>query len=486
MDAGTGSFIRRSAAGLVALAVGFILWRGYVAASASHWIRQGKRAAAAGDYGGGIRLLRRAFDRDARQTESARLLAHDALVRGAPAEARRLLESLAPCTLWAPEAVDLFARAAEECGDRDAAEEAYGALARRRPDLAAGRVGLARVRAVAAQDSAGDAQGTASTWRGVALLHLEDDLGCRGYGTASCVEALATARAAGANAVSLNVSGFQPSVGDPTIAFGASHDPRHGDAPLRRTIRDARVVGLRVLLKPYLILERITEEDWRGTIAYESAADMERWWAAYRAFILHYARLAAEEKADSYSVGVELRAMAVAAPERWSRLIADVRAVFPGELTYAANWWGEYDEVPFWPELDWIGVQCFFPLSVEPDPSRGELLAGAAVIASTLEEIALGFGKPLVLTEVGFKSSSGAAGAPWQWPSSDDRADAGIQARAYEAILIAFEGRPWFRGMFFWNWLSDPDPARKFRADFTPQGKPAQRVLERHWGSRGR
>jgi hypothetical protein len=40
--------------------------------------------------------------------------------------------------------------------------------------------------------------------------------------------------------------------------------------------------------------------------------------------------------------------------ERWRKIIAAVRAVYHGKVTYGANW-NEYAEVKFW-TLDYIGV----------------------------------------------------------------------------------------------------------------------------------
>ena len=42
-----------------------------------------------------------------------------------------------------------------------------------------------------------------------------------------------------------------------------------------------------------------------------------------------------------------------------------------GVLTYAANWWKEYEAVTFWNALDYVGIQGYFELSTEEDPSHG-------------------------------------------------------------------------------------------------------------------
>jgi hypothetical protein len=44
-------------------------------------------------------------------------------------------------------------------------------------------------------------------------------------------------------------------------------------------------------------------------------------------------------------------------------------------LTYAANW-DKYDQVSFWDELDFIGIQAYFPLTDQTNPSAEEIKKG--------------------------------------------------------------------------------------------------------------
>ncbi|MFQ5653477.1 MAG: hypothetical protein ACE5GW_01955, partial [Planctomycetota bacterium] len=313
----------------------------------------------------------------------------------------------------------------------------------------------------------------AGTLRGIALLHLDDDLGAHGYGTAAAVESLRSARAIGASWVSLRIPGRQPSVAEPRISFAAEPPGEETDEVVRRTIRDARRLGFRVFLKPHIMLGRITAEEWRGTIAFESVDERERWWSDYRRFILHYARFASKEKVDLYGVGLELRGMVLSDPERWRSLIREVRGIYDGLLTYSANWYLELEEVPFWDDLDLIGVQFFYPLSDAEKPSRKDLRNGLGAILPRLEKLSRRHRRLLLLTEVGYKSTPGALKEPWVWPETGSAPDLELQASAYTAVFEAFHGRPWCAGMFWWNWLTEPTPPEKFLHDFTPQGKPA-------------
>jgi hypothetical protein len=58
-------------------------------------------------------------------------------------------------------------------------------------------------------------------------------------------------------------------------------------------------------------------------------------------------------------------------PEYWSQLIKKIKKIY-FKLTYAANW-DDFDKVPFWNELDYIGIDAYFPLSNATTPSVLEL-----------------------------------------------------------------------------------------------------------------
>jgi hypothetical protein len=82
------------------------------------------------------------------------------------------------------------------------------------------------------------------------------------------------------------------------------------------------------------------------------------------------------------SIGTEMNSLESPSHEsRWRELIGDVRSHFDGQLTYAANhsdalgFGGGYQRVPWWEDLDYIGIDAYFALSDRTDPSRSELLA---------------------------------------------------------------------------------------------------------------
>lgn len=192
--------------------------------------------------------------------------------------------------------------------------------------------------------------------------------------------------------------GYQYTYDSPNIFL--NQDPP--DEHLRHAIRQAHQVGLKVMLKPHIWLQDRSDEKWRGAIAMRSAENWQRWFISYQRFILHYARLADAEQVELFCVGTELTNSALLHPKEWRQIIAQVRTHYPGPLTYAANWWQEYDRIAFWDALDYIGFNAFFPLSQAANPPLATLRQSAAQIAQEIAQVHRLTGKPVLFTEVGF------------------------------------------------------------------------------------
>jgi len=258
------------------------------------------------------------------------------------------------------------------------------------------------------------------------------------------------------------------------------------DEGLTVTAALASSLGVHTLLKPHVWVRRAGGAT-RDGIAMESEADWTRWFRNYRTFILHYAELAERDHMEMLCVGTELGVAAVSREADWRALIADIRRVYHGRLTYAANWYREYEAVPFWDVLDFIGIQAYFPLSEKEQPSLDELVAGWAPHLAAIERVQARVGKPVLFTEIGYRSVPDAAARPWEWPSRFEPesapSDPGLQARCYEAFFRAVWPCPWFAGAYWWKWF--PDGRRHGESGatgFSPQGKPAEAVLAAGYG----
>jgi hypothetical protein len=256
------------------------------------------------------------------------------------------------------------------------------------------------------------------------------------------------------------------------------------DEGLAQTAQLARSFGIRTLLKPHLWVAGWHDTVWTGEIEMKSDDLWKAWFESYRRFILHYAALAEKQGMEALAVGTELQGATLGHEAEWREIIRQVRAVYHGKLTYAANWDHEFEAIQFWDALDLAGVQAYFPLSEKSDPTLEELMAGWEQPLKTLERVAGRTRRSVVFTEVGYKSSDRASVEPWVW-RSQDRVNPEVQARCYEAMFRSAWGKPWFKGAYIWKWFPNYDTSRSAEDNnFTPQGKPAGKVLALWFSSR--
>ncbi|MDB5570223.1 MAG: calcium-binding protein, partial [Hyphomicrobiales bacterium] len=257
------------------------------------------------------------------------------------------------------------------------------------------------------------------------------------------------------------------------------------DAELLKSIADAQAQGLSVMLKPHVdSLDGI----YRGDLA---PADVAAWFAGYKDMIVHYAAMAEAGGVSSLSIGCELQSLTGAQYQSyWQDIIATVRGVYHGELTYAADW-AEAAHVSFWADVDVIGVNPYIPLATTTTPTLQDLVdAWHSVPADMdvahalnnlspidfLHSLSVAYDKPLMLTEVGYRSVDGAAMSPGDW-SATGVVDEAEQAMLYDALFQVFSerGGDWFRGVELWNWEPTTNPDQP--TGFTPQGKEALQVI---------
>jgi hypothetical protein len=306
--------------------------------------------------------------------------------------------------------------------------------------------------------------------KGITLAH-EGFRSGEGYGSQAAFAQLARIKALGANSVTLVPYGFTRAPAEPAVRWTGSDET---DDRVARTIREARRLGLSTVLKPQLWAHGI----WTGDIAFSDEAAFRQWMASYRVFILHHARLAELEHADLLVIGTELGGLTGRQAE-WRALIRDVRRAFSGPLTYAANWGEEVERLAFWDDLDYLGVNFYYPLVSAPgeEPRAGS--PRLKELERILAALSRRHGKRVLFTEVGYAASAAAALEPWK---EDNAAlDPAMQARCYEVVFRSFYRRPWLAGLSWWKW---PSPGRGSAGDpsFSPLGKPALAVLERWYG----
>lgn len=269
---------------------------------------------------------------------------------------------------------------------------------------------------------------------------------------------------------------WQQTPGDTSIRFEkeSGRKPWWGESyeGIATTTRYAKEHSIKTIIKPHIWLR----DSWPGEIEMQNEFAWKQWFKNYSAFILSYAALAQVEQAEILCIGTELQ-KTLHRPE-WFVLIREIRSVYQGKLTYAANF-NEFERVPFWKELDFIGIQAYFPLTRNEHPSVDDLTEGWQKPLAQIQALHDRLQMPIIFTEIGYKSTSDGTINPWQWPSQHDlnKISETTQANAYEAFFKECWHQPWLAGVYFWKWY--PQGSKRHAAiDFTPQGKAAENVMK--------
>jgi hypothetical protein len=255
-------------------------------------------------------------------------------------------------------------------------------------------------------------------------------------------------------------------------------------------IQHAKSKGLRVIVMPIVLLDKPIENEWRGTIKPDYWPD---WFDSYRSMLLHFAWICEQNKVDVMSVGSEL-VSSEKEKQEWTRTIEAVRGVFHGQLTYSANW-DHYTSVPFWNQLDLIGMNSYYTLGEDKNVSVDEIVRRWRDIQKDLLSFQKRIGKPLLFLEVGWCSLTNAAKEPWNYPDESAQIDDDLQKRLYEGFFRAWYREPGLGGFVIWEWTCGDGGAAKAGPDgkepteeeaeallrgYTPENKPAEKVL-RAW-----
>lgn len=281
----------------------------------------------------------------------------------------------------------------------------------------------------------------------------------------------------GADTVLISNAGYQEHAGSETFQIDPKVTPSHEQ--WMEIFEIAHDNGLRVVLMPIILLSDPRGNEWRGVINPPSWDD---WMEQYEQFLLHFARIAAAGDVEVMTIGSELvSAEKYVHVDQWRGLIQSVRRVFPGKLSYSANW-DHYKMVRFWSELDLIGMTSYYKLADEPNPTVDELVEEWKPIKRGILRWQEKIGKPILFTEVGWCSQEGASIEPWNYYRSQHATRAGLeeQKNNYIAFIETWHDQvlrpdPTVGGIIWWEWPKVEGGPEDF--NYTPKGKPAEKIL---------
>ena len=259
------------------------------------------------------------------------------------------------------------------------------------------------------------------------------------------------------------------------------------DATLTSAINYAHSIGLKVNLKPHQYVG--SAAGWRANL---NPPDKATWFKNYESMLAHYANIAQKNNVEQITIGTELINMTSPSIDsvntsRWQQIISNLRKIYSGKLTYSANWGesGWHDEknnIEFWDQLDSIGISAYFYLTDNTQYTMQDLQAKWDHWNNThIKPLAQKHNKPIIFTEVGYRSIDGALQAPPRWQSTGP-SDEQEQADGYEALLSYWDNYPYVQGIHWWDWNSNPNGGGSGTTSYTPQNKLAESVMAKWYG----
>lgn len=247
-------------------------------------------------------------------------------------------------------------------------------------------------------------------------------------------------------------------------------DKTCGDEELCNIIRYAKELGLMVGLKPTV---NCLDGTWRAHVNFfDEDVPCEpkwgNWFDSYTDFQLHFAKLAQEVGCDLFIAGCEM-VMSERREQEWRRLIADVRTVYTGPVSYNTDKYQEHN-VTWWDCVDIISSSGYYPA----DDWENQLERIGKVVKK--------FDKSFFFAELGCMSLEGSKYVPNNWELQGG-VDLEGQAEWYEKMFQAVRKNPWVQGLAFWSWRDTLFEEEEALIDkgYEIYGKPALTVVKEKW-----
>lgn len=282
-----------------------------------------------------------------------------------------------------------------------------------------------------------------------------------------------------ANYAAIMPFGFIRTIDSPNIVFDTERQ-WYGETKkgAKQYIELLHKNNIQVMLKPQIWIWR---GEFTGTLQMKTEEDWVALEKSYTNFIMAYADLAQETNTPILCIGTELEQFVKHRPKYWEKLIVEIKRIYKGKLTYAANW-DEYKRTPFWKALDYIGIDAYFPLSDKKTPTVSELKDGWLTHKQAIKELSITNNKPVLFTEYGYRSTDYNAKKPWAVDRHENLVNLVAQSNATKAILEEFWKEDWFAGGFVWKWFIAKENAGGEKDNrFTPQNKPAENIIREYY-----
>ncbi len=294
-----------------------------------------------------------------------------------------------------------------------------------------------------------------------------------GYLSRKATEAIEKQHDMGGNAIAIVPYSYIRGQSAPTYLSIGSRAGSENDQGVVHSAYEAKQLGMQSVLKPQVFFGN----SWPGALEYNTEEDWNAFFNYYYRWIRHYAFLAEIHQIDALCMGVEFAKATLSHGEQWKDMFKKARGLYQGNMTYAANWGDEFENVDFWNELDFIGLNSYYPLSKNDNPTDVELKANFEVVKTKIKNVYQKYKKPIVFTEIGFRSID----APWKNPHADGNTPFNDehQRRCYEVIFEGIQNESWCAGILWWKFPSYLEYRGSENTAFTPNNKATEATVKK-------
>lgn len=271
-------------------------------------------------------------------------------------------------------------------------------------------------------------------------------------------------------------------IGNPSVRYAEHGGQWWGESPTgtATTIKIAHDAGIKVMLKPQVYVPN----GWTGSLDFATNEEWEKWEAGYERYIMQFAHIADTTHAELFCIGTEFNNAIHKRTAFWTTLIDKIKTVYHGKLIYSSNW-DDWDRVPFWNQLDYIGLGGYFPLVEAETPSVEALKTAWQPIKERLKAFSEAQKRPIVFSEFGYLSVDNCGWRNWELEKgiTERKINEQAQANCFEALFATFHEEPWWAGGFLWKWFPNGQGHEGYpERDYTPQGKIGEQMIKLWYG----
>jgi len=291
-------------------------------------------------------------------------------------------------------------------------------------------------------------------------------------GTAEYIAAIDELSAMGCTSINFVIAARQNDVKAEKITVIWDNMPSYANC--EKICKHAKAKGIYTILMPIVLLDKAGTKEWRGVI---DPPSWDNWFFSYGKYMKTMSTLAKKCDIDLFCVGSELLSTEDKR-NQWIRVIADIKTVYKGKLTYSANW-DHYEFPTFWDQLDYIGMNNYNELADKPGATVAQLDQKWTPIKEKILAFVQKQGKPFLFTEVGWHNLQNTIAEPWNYVA-EGPIDLTEQEKAYKSFVDTWKDVPnsKFMGALIWEWRPGCKGATEHGV-YSLQGTPALDVVKK-------